>query len=167
MDQTSLFPSAGVFHQVSGIAGRVPCVGNQEVAVVYHVAVGPDNGNSLWDGFRAGRIEGAVKALRGRNRAVRRMIWQQERERHLRVALFGNLDRLGRKPVKAAIVTYKESRYTIVNNVAFHRLVSRGRIESEVSRCPMKKQVLPILTPPFFSYPAIALLYHCIVINGI
>ena len=69
-------------------------VGNQVIAVFYHIAIGPDNGGAFGDSFHPRRVERAVKAGRCECRTVIRMIREQQFKRHLRAALFCYLDAL-------------------------------------------------------------------------
>ena len=87
MDCTFLLSCPGVLYQFPRITCRVPGVGNQMAAIFHHITVGPHDGYSFRHSLHTRRIKGAVKAFRCRGWSVKRMIGQQQSQRHLRVAL--------------------------------------------------------------------------------
>ena len=100
-----LFVFLGILHQILRIT-RMPYIGDQITAVLYHVAVGPDNGGTFGDSFHPRRIARAVKTGWCGCRTVIRMIREQQEKRRLRVALLCFFDAFCRQCIKAAISAY-------------------------------------------------------------
>lgn len=139
-------PLLGIFRKFQRIAGWMPDIGNQKVTGIGHIPIGPYNSYLLRHRLHFGRIKGSVKPLGRWSRAVKRMIRQYQRKRHLRVALFCVLHRMGSQSVKPPIMPYKTSvtPYSMIYcSTAFN---SFGKTASSASLWPIKKQ-LDILSP--------------------
>ena len=115
------FPCTGLLYQLLRIARRVPGVGDQMRAVSHHVAVGMGNGYPFRHSLHTRWIKGAVKAFWRRDRPVKRMIGQQQSQRHLRVALFCVYDSPGRQLIKVAITAHHKTCDTVLVDMAFYR----------------------------------------------
>jgi hypothetical protein len=95
--------------------------------VVYHVVVGPDDGDPLRHLLHARWVEGAIKPWRGLHRPVKRVIGQQEGRRHLRVALFGVLDCPGRQRIESPILSNNEVLHAVFRDMAIYCIDKRRK----------------------------------------
>ena len=77
MDYPLALSFSCIFEKVSCIAGRMPRIGNEEISMIDHIPIGPDNSNLTRDIFHPWRIVGTVKSIRHRNRALCWMVRQQ------------------------------------------------------------------------------------------
>ena len=76
MDQALLLSFQSVLRQFPRIADRVSDVGNEELAVVHHVSVGPDDCQLSRDCLHPWRIEGTIETGGGKG-PLRRVIGPQ------------------------------------------------------------------------------------------
>ena len=88
--------------------------------MLYHVAVGPDNGGTFGDSFHPRRIARAVKTGWCGCRTVIRMIREQQEKRRLRAALLCCFDAFCRQCIKAAISAYDKISHTMFSNMPLH-----------------------------------------------
>ena len=95
------------------IARRVPDVGNQMTAIFYHITVGSHDGCSFRYSLHTRWVKGAIKAFRSRGRSVKRMIRQQQSQRHRPVALFCVYDGPGCQLIKIAITAHHKP-YSVI-----------------------------------------------------
>ena len=74
--QSALFSPLCVLHQLSCVAGGMPCVGDQIINVIHNIAVRSDDGKSPRNLLHAIRVIGVVKPFRLFNLTLYRMIWE-------------------------------------------------------------------------------------------
>ena len=122
-----MFPAASVLQQFSGIAGRVPGVGDETVAVVHQIAVCPDDGQALGHPFHAWRIVGAVEALWHLDRTVEGVVGEEEGEGHAGMLFFCPLDGQSRHTVKTPVMAGHKVCDAVLDNLPLHRLGEGGQ----------------------------------------
>lgn len=140
--------SPGIVRKFQRITARMPDIGNQKVTGIDHIPIGPYNSYLLRHSLHSRQIKGSVKSLGRWSRAVKRMIRQYQRKRHLRVALFCVLHCAGGQSVKPPIMPHKKlvTPYsTICCSTASN---SFGKTAASASLWPIKKQ-LEIRSPDF------------------
>lgn len=118
VDQALLLPPAGVFHELTGIAGSVPGKSDQIAAVIHHIAVCADDGILFRHIFHARGIKSAVISFWNRDGTVKWMVGQQQSQRHLRVALFCCLYDLGGHAVEGTVMPYHKIGYATPRSAA-------------------------------------------------
>jgi len=139
-------PPLGVLYQLTGVAG-MPCVGDQKVAVVHHVAVGPDDSQLSRNSLHPRRIKGAVKAAGRLFRPFRRVVGPQADQPHVRAARLGPLHRACRQRVKTAVAPHNKLPHAILRDMPLHQGVQlRGQTVRRVPVADKKTGFLHRMT---------------------
>ena len=121
-----------IFKKASGVAASMPHIGNQVVRMINCIPVGADDGDLSGNGFLTGRVAATIKALGKIYLSLRRVVWQQQRERDRWMLLFRLNYTLRCQPVKAAIVAYQELRYAVFNDMLLNGCPENGQ---QIIRC--------------------------------
>ena len=120
MNQALFLSFPGVLGQLPRIADRVSGVGDEELAVVHHVSVGPDDCQLPRDGLHPWRIKGAVETGGGKG-PLRWMVGPQIEQQDIRVLLLRLPDGLCRQQVKPTIIANHKLIHAILHDACLYR----------------------------------------------
>ena len=116
----------GVIKNIAGVAAGMPHIGYQVVGVINCISVGADDGHLPGNGFLAGWVAAAIKALGEIYLSFGRVVGQQQCERDIRMLLFCRNHTLCCQPVKTAVFAYEKLSYAVFNDMLLNGCTESG-----------------------------------------
>lgn len=150
MNEPAPFSFLRVLHQLTGIAGRMPDVGDQKITVLHHVAIRPDNSQFSRYTLHPRWIKGAVKAFWHFARPFRRVVGPQVNQSYIGVPLFCLLYCLSGQPIEPSIAAHNKFCHAILQDMPLHLRDQRRQqtvccvpMADEKARASFSMMVLP------------------------
>lgn len=120
MDFSRSLSCPGILQQFSGIAGRMPHIGDEEIAALHHVSVCADDGKPFGDRFQIRRIEQGVERLWQIHLSVGWVIWGHQHQCNIRVRSLNLRQRPDHQTVEISILPHHKFRYAIFHDMALY-----------------------------------------------